>query len=152
DGNAIGDGDGEQHAAPSSGVAVDALENEPPVVRGVMPPHLGAVYLMAQDDDGERLLLRGAERAPPGHHLPHALGAPQAQAEPMPTRRDARDEPVALGPLAQLHTRHGAVAHVVLAKQRMAAIRLYGSRRLRFAQSGPPAPAAARRCARSRVR
>src|ERR1700694_347396 len=142
DGDAVGDGDREQHPALPGRVAVEPVEDQPSLGQGFVPAHGAAVHLMAQDDRRKPRRERGAKRPPTTHDLAHLLVTPQAKAQG--AERDAGDEPVALGPLGKLEPRYGRVAGGGFAEHLIAG--------RRDAQFGPPGPAAARRCARNPAR
>src|SRR5438128_11707908 len=107
---AVGHGQGEEHAGRPRGVAVHAVQHQPPLGERVIPPDRAAVDLVAQHRDGKRWLKGGTERPPAGHHLSHVLLAPQAQAEAVLASGDARDEVVALGPFAELEAGDAGIA------------------------------------------
>src|SRR6267154_3379790 len=107
-GNAVGDGDRQQHAVLPRGVAIAAVEDEPARGYRLVPMHIGAVYLMRQHGRRKARAECRPERASAADDLPHRLVTPQAKTE-RPCR-DPRDQPVALRPLRQLEPRDGGVA------------------------------------------
>jgi hypothetical protein len=117
DRDAIGDGDGEQEARCTRGVAIHAVEQEPAVGGAFVPVDGRAVHLLTDGDATEPRLVRLGEGAPAGEHLPDRLVAPEAKGEAGTgaTRGDAGDQAVPLGPLVELEARDGGVTGVRLA-------------------------------------
>src|SRR5205809_1144391 len=124
DWDAVGDGDGEQRAARSRHMAVDSVDDQPPVGPVLVPLDRGAVHLVGENHARELLAYRGADGAPPGHHLPDVLLAPQPQGEarvpgarPPSAGGDPGHDPEPVGPFAQLHARDRGVGGGLLPKR-----------------------------------
>src|SRR5213078_3268230 len=82
DWDAVGDGDGEQRAARSRHMAVDSVDDQPPVGPVLVPLDRGAVHLVGENHARELLAYRGADGAPPGHHLPDVLSLHSPREKP----------------------------------------------------------------------
>ena len=110
DGNAVGDGHGEKHARGGGAVPIHALDLKP-ALRTLVPAHLGAMDLIAEDHGAEPGL-HGAERPPAGHHVPDRGVGPQAEIEAPPgtvtAGGDTGDDAVSLAPFVELEARDGA--------------------------------------------
>lgn len=108
DGDAIGDGDGEQHPALGGGVPVEAVENEPPLRQRLVPANLDTMDLIAEYDGPELWSERRAKGAPAAHDLSDRLITPEAEAQR--ACRNARNQAEALSPVGQLEARDGSIA------------------------------------------
>ena len=107
DGNAVGDGDGEQHACIGGDPAVDAFDASPADRRGG-DADFGAVDLIAQHD-GRKPGDGALERPPPGHHFADRRFTPEPEIEsaaglPAPSG-DPRDDAVVAAPGGEIEAR-----------------------------------------------
>src|SRR5512146_3539477 len=111
DRDAVRHRDREQHSRLPGGMAIHALEHQPPRWPSFVPAHVGAVHLVSQHEGRESRLERLADGPPARHHRASRLFAPQAEGEASVPRGDPRHETVAVGPFAQLESRDGRITH-----------------------------------------